>query len=48
MRPRVKDEQAALTRQAVSSILTGRTNFLSRDRRKRFPGLWLNGEALDF
>jgi hypothetical protein len=48
MRPRVKDERAALNRQAVSSILTGRTNFPIRDRRKRFPGLWLNGEALDF
>jgi hypothetical protein len=39
MRPRVKDEQAALNRQAVSSILTGRT---------KIEGLWLNGEALDF
>ena len=38
-----KDERAALNRQAVSSILTGRTRISSMCR-----GLWLNGEALDF
>ena len=60
-RPRVKDEQAALNRQAVSSILTGRTKWKELARysdgaseprpsgsRSKIPGLWLNGEALDF
>ena len=46
-----EDEQAALNRQAVSSILTGRTKS-SEPRpsgsRSKIPGLWLNGEALDF